>query len=147
MMLRSLLIIICLAFAAPQAMAQAESPREAIRDAVVEELRRDGYSNIRLFRTLLGRMRFTAERPGYRREIVVHPRTGLILRDYTRLQRGGDGDDDKDDDDEEEAEDEEEGGSAEGHDDEDDDNDDDDDDGDDHDDEDDDDDDDDDDDE
>ena len=62
-----------------------------VRDYIVRELREDGYRDIRVSRTLLGRMRFTASRNDARREIVVNPRTGEIIRDYIRFLRSGGG--------------------------------------------------------
>ena len=73
-------LIICLLFAAPPALADAER----VREYIVRELREDGYSSIRMSRTWLGRMRFVAETSDRRREIVVNPATGVILRDYIR---------------------------------------------------------------
>ncbi|MFN3846654.1 MAG: hypothetical protein ACK4RZ_12675 [Paracoccaceae bacterium] len=50
-------------------------------DSVVAQLKKRGYRNISVGRTLLGRTRITAERNGGRREIILNPRTGEILRD------------------------------------------------------------------
>ena len=116
-MLKRLLIIVALCVASP-ALADADR----LRDVVVRELRDDGYTEIRISRTWLGRMRFVANRPGARREIVVNPNTGAILRDYVRFwgddddessigsgsgsgPGGGQEDDDDDDDDEDDDED------------------------------------------
>lgn len=58
-------------------------------DAVAQilgALRSQGYREIWFERTLLNRVRITAERRGYDREIVVDPRTGDILRDYSQRQ-------------------------------------------------------------
>lgn len=108
------LIIVLIFFAAQPAMADADR----VRDYVVRELRDDGYSDIRISRTWLGRMRFVAEQQGSRREIVVNPATGVILRDYILLlEHDGDtetpsgpqsseGNEEEDDDDEDEGEDE-----------------------------------------
>ena len=114
MMLKRLVILLIL-FAAPPALADADR----LRDVVVRELRDDGYTEIRISRTWLGRMRFVANRPGARREIVINPATGAILRDYVRFWRDEDGtissgsggsgsggeedDDDDDDDDDDES--------------------------------------------
>ncbi len=89
----------------------ASADSDTVRDRVIEELTEDGYQEIRISKTLLGRMRFVAIKPRHRREIVVNPRTGVILRDYIQiLNNGGNGgslsggassgrDDDDDDDD------------------------------------------------
>ncbi len=89
----------------------ASADSDTVRDRVIDELTEDGYQEIRISKTLLGRMRFVAIKPRHRREIVVNPRTGVILRDYIQiLNNGGNGgslsggassgrDDDDDDDD------------------------------------------------
>lgn len=48
---------------------------------VVAELREQGFGSIRTERTLLGRSRILAQSAEYKREIVLDPRTGEILRD------------------------------------------------------------------
>ena len=94
-MLHRLILIIFLAFSAAPAAADAD----ALRNHYVNELQEDVYQEIRITRTLLGRMRFVALSPRYRREIVINPLTGVVLRDYIRvLQRQKDDDDDDDDD-------------------------------------------------
>lgn len=55
---------------------------DAVRDRIVGELQQDGYSEIRVYRTFLGRLRFVAQNGKAKREIVVNPATGVILRDY-----------------------------------------------------------------
>lgn len=90
--------------------AMAEAPV----DAVIRQLESFGYRNVRVSRTLLGRMRVTGRRGQSSREIVLDPRTGEILRDLVREGGGGrtpelrddrgtsfsdDGDDDRDNDD------------------------------------------------
>ena len=87
-MLRVLLVLLMLSL--PLAPAHADA--QTVRDAVVQELRDDGFTRIRISRTLLGRLRFVADRPGARREIVVSPRTGIVLRDYLRLLNDDDDD-------------------------------------------------------
>ena len=64
----------------------AQSQADVVRDRVIAELRDDGYRQIRISRTLLGRMRFVADGPEARREIVVNPATGVILRDFIRFK-------------------------------------------------------------
>ena len=109
-MLRILALTFLIALAPPAAQAEPS----LVRDRIVEVLTDDGYEEIRISRTLLGRMRFIATKPRHRREIVVNPVTGVILRDYIRVitanassgtsgASGGSGgpsyDDDEDDDD------------------------------------------------
>ena len=49
------------------------------QDQIVSQLKKQGYSNIRIQRTLLGRVRIMASGNGGRREIILNPRTGEIL--------------------------------------------------------------------
>lgn len=79
-MLRKAAIILALAVASP-----AYSDTASVRDRVIAELRDDGYTEVRISRTLLGRLRFVARRRDAVREIVVNPNTGVILRDYIRF--------------------------------------------------------------
>lgn len=58
-------------------------------DEVISQLHRQGFRDISRSRTLLGRSRIVATGRGLRREIVLNPNTGEILRDYT--ERTGDG--------------------------------------------------------
>lgn len=70
-------------------------------DRVVSMLQSDGYQNIEVERTWLGRIRIEAEKGEFEREIVLNRSTGEILRDYIlRLELFSF--DDEDDDDEEE---------------------------------------------
>ena len=55
---------------------------------LVSALRANGYDQIRTERTLLNRIRVVAERTAERREIVIDPRTGEVLRDYSRERNG-----------------------------------------------------------
>ena len=49
--------------------------------AILRDLEAEGYSAITTERTLLGRVRILAENAQTRREIIVNPRTGEVLRD------------------------------------------------------------------
>lgn len=91
---------------------------ESYSDNVVSQLKRRGFKRITVGRTLLGRTRIVATGNGGRREIILNPRTGEILRDLWTANGSGsesdssgglisnsgsgnnntDGDDDKDDD-------------------------------------------------
>lgn len=55
--------------------------RANVEDALLARLRAEGYGRITVSRTLLGRLRIVAVRPGGRREIILNPRTGEVLRD------------------------------------------------------------------
>lgn len=57
-------------------------------DEVVAQLTRQGFSNITVETTWLGRERILAERADGRREIILNPRTGEILRDTWTSQKG-----------------------------------------------------------
>jgi hypothetical protein len=106
-------------------------------DSVVRQLKRLGFASIAQERTLLGRVRITASRGDGKREIVLNPRTGEVLRDLwfpgggssagvTVIDdRGGndrdddenggnddEDDDDDDDDDDEDNDDDGEGGGS-----------------------------------
>lgn len=50
-------------------------------DDIVAVLRKQGYETIEVTRTLLGRTRIVATAPWGRREVILNPRTGEILRD------------------------------------------------------------------
>lgn len=67
-------------------LAAAGASAEAADD-IVAELRAAGYSNIVVERTLLGRVRITGETDRHRREVVLDPTTGEILRDLTEEKR------------------------------------------------------------
>ena len=60
----------------------AADDRAAVEASVLASLRDQGYEIIDVHRTLLGRLRVLAETDALRREIVVNPHTGEILRDY-----------------------------------------------------------------
>ncbi|QIZ82609.1 hypothetical protein HFZ77_15160 [Thalassovita gelatinovora] len=55
-----------------------------MRDSIVSQLKQQGYEQIAVSRTWLGRTRILAERGSERREIIINPRTGEILRDFWR---------------------------------------------------------------
>ncbi|WP_181366484.1 hypothetical protein [Albidovulum aquaemixtae] len=62
----------------------ASALADAVSDSIARQLRDQGYGEIAVSRTLLGRTRIVARaRDGYR-EIIVNPRTGEILRDLWR---------------------------------------------------------------
>ena len=69
---------------------------QTAEERVVRQLRAQGFDEIEVTRTMLGRVRILAIEDDTLREIVLNPTTGAILRDYwTEL----DDDDDDDDDD------------------------------------------------
>lgn len=72
-----------LALAAPPPAAAVET-----RD-LVAQLRAQGFARVTVTRTLLGRVRILADAGRLQREIVLNPKTGEILRDYTETAEGG----------------------------------------------------------
>jgi len=58
-------------------------------DSVVGQLRGQGYRDIDVARTMLGRVRIVGTRRGATREIILNPRTGEILRDVLMADDGG----------------------------------------------------------
>lgn len=81
---------------------------QSIQDSVIAQLREQGFDEFSVSRTLLGRIHIIAISETLRREIVINPSTGEILRDYWVELNGGaarapiianPGDDDDDDDD------------------------------------------------
>ena len=72
----ALTIVLSLLLAAPAAA-------DSVRDAIEDQLEDQGFDEIKVSRTLLGRLRFEAANATHLREIVINPVTGEILRDYT----------------------------------------------------------------
>ena len=104
--MRPILISIFLTFAAVPAFAD-------VTTAWVKQLQLDGYDEIEVKRTWLGRVRIIAEKDEIEREVILNPNTGEVLRDYSRHEDGSfklplgfdvELDDDDDDDDDEEDE-------------------------------------------
>ena len=69
-------------------MAAMAEPKQ-VSDPWVKQLKRDGYGDIRIERTFLGRVRIVAERNEVQREIVLNRSTGEVLRDYSKDEEGG----------------------------------------------------------
>ncbi|MGR3342444.1 MAG: hypothetical protein ACU0DI_04330 [Paracoccaceae bacterium] len=80
-MLRREFILLGAAAIAVPAAAQTNS----FVDALVLMLQEQGYKQFRISRTWLGRLRIRAISDMSRREIIMNPRTGEILRDYWEL--------------------------------------------------------------
>lgn len=91
MTLRRLLFSVLIACAVTGSPAQAKD----VADIVVEQLTAQGFGHIEISRTLLGRTRIVAISGSYRREIIINPRTGEILRDYWVAFEDDDDDDDR----------------------------------------------------
>lgn len=62
-----------------------------VEDSIVRQLRSQGFSEVEVRRTLLGRARIVAQSDTLYREIVVNPVTGEILRDFWRALEEGEG--------------------------------------------------------
>ena len=77
---RSFSILITSALLAFGAPVHAQS----IQDSIVMQLQEQGYTDIIVNRTLLGRIRVVARNQSYERELVFNPTTGELLRDYWR---------------------------------------------------------------
>lgn len=65
------------------ALAAVPAWGQATVDAVVARLQSEGFEVQQVQETMLGRVRIEAARDGQKREVVVDPTTGEILRDYT----------------------------------------------------------------
>ncbi len=63
----------------------APARAEIWEDLVVEALIDQGYEVSMVHRTLLGRVRIVALSETLRREIVINPHTGEVLRDYSSI--------------------------------------------------------------
>ena len=73
------LAAICAAGLPAAVMADTASQ---VQDAIVNQLKAQGFTSIHVGRTLLGRVRIDATSDKLSREIVFKPRTGEILRGY-----------------------------------------------------------------
>ena len=112
LILGSILLAACLA---------QPASAQTVKDQVVEQLRQSGFKHIRITQTILGRLRIVAQDGDTTREIVINPRTGEVLRDYSRARdedddahsdrdddyavRSGNSRDDDDEDDDDDADD------------------------------------------
>ena len=83
--LNLLCILAALALLALPVFAQS-----APADQILIQLQQKGYSILLQERTWLGRGRIVAIKDGMRREVVFHPGTGEILRDYAAVEGGAD---------------------------------------------------------
>lgn len=55
---------------------------DTVKEAIIQQLAADGYGQITVSRTLLGRLRFVATGANGTREVVVQPSNGAVLRDH-----------------------------------------------------------------
>lgn len=82
-------LIICIGLIGLPHFAAAQS----VEDQVVTQLQEQGFAEIEVHKTFLGRLRFTAESELFYRELVINPQTGEVLRDYIRDLKDDDNDD------------------------------------------------------
>ena len=80
-----------------QTQAQVRIMNEAVAQmpevlALIEELKAQGYTDIEIRRTLLGRARITAQGPAGTREVVMSTATGEVMRDMSHGADHGMGD-------------------------------------------------------
>lgn len=73
---------VILAAAAVLALSGAAVQALEVEENIVAQLRGQGYTFVQVTRTWLGRIRIDAKQGDVRREIVINPNTGEILRDY-----------------------------------------------------------------
>ena len=78
-MKRLIFLAFSLMLAAPPAFA------DGLESDLVAQLRRQGFYQVEVSRTLLGRIRLVAQSDTRWREVIVNPSTGEILRDYSEL--------------------------------------------------------------
>ena len=69
--------------------AHADSKGDAFAAKVASQLKELGYSTVEVSRTFLGRIRVEATGSAGEREIIFNPRTGEILRDFSKVGHGG----------------------------------------------------------
>lgn len=73
-------LALCLVLVGAPQFAAAQS----FQDQIIGQLRAQGFTEISINQTWLGRIRVTAVRSDLRRELVFNPQTGEILRDFWR---------------------------------------------------------------
>lgn len=61
---------------------------DSLVDAILADLGHQGYVDVEVSRTLLGRTRIVTHNRAFDREIIVNPTTGEILRDYWQPRPG-----------------------------------------------------------
>ncbi|NVO25115.1 hypothetical protein [Donghicola mangrovi] len=77
--MRTLLKTVCVCLCAALPMA---AHAQSVKDEIIADLVKDGYTEITVSRTLLGRLRFIGVGQNGTREVVVQPSNGAILRDH-----------------------------------------------------------------
>ena len=72
------------------ALAGTGASAQSMQDRVISQLQEQGFTEIRISRTWLRRVRIVARSATQRREIIFNPSTGEILRDLWQLSDDGD---------------------------------------------------------
>lgn len=72
-------------------LAAGPASAQSLADRVTRDLERQGMTSIETSRTLLGRTRIVGSGPEGRREVILNPRTGEILRDLWQPSGTGSG--------------------------------------------------------
>ena len=70
------------------ALAAATVSAATYEDSIVAQLKSQGYNSITVERTLLGRIKIIGKIDTGRREIILNPRTGEIMRDIWLTKSG-----------------------------------------------------------
>lgn len=83
-MKRKLILALCLCW--PLGVGGAFAA--GVEDEIIDGLKAQGYSDIQVSTTWLGRVQIEATSQTAHREIVLDPRTGEILRDYWQMLPG-----------------------------------------------------------
>ncbi len=60
-------------------------------ESLAQQLSEQGFTEVRMSKTFLGRVRIRAKGPGIEREIIYNPVTGEILRDFWSTNSSGEG--------------------------------------------------------
>ncbi len=69
-------------------LAAGPAAADTVADQLIAQLTEQGFTRFRVSQTWLGRTRILAEGDGLTREIIVNPRTGEILRDFSAQADG-----------------------------------------------------------
>ncbi len=65
---------------------------DTVKDRIIVELKEQGFQQITISRTFLGRTRIVAVSPGRQREVILNGSNGVVLRDYLKETPEDDGD-------------------------------------------------------
>lgn len=77
------LMICFLLIGSPQIVAA-----QSVQDQIIAQLQQQGFTQIEVSRTWLGRVRIVSLRDDLQRELVFNPQTGEILRDFWQTING-----------------------------------------------------------